>query len=424
MKILVIGRGGREHSLVWKLSQNPNVEKIFCIPGNAGISQLAECQHLPIDRNTLASFAYQKNIDLTVVGPEASLVEGIVDKFRARKLNIFGPCEKAAKIEGSKSFAKELMKKYKIPTAKFKKFDNPNKAKNYIEKYGTSIVVKADGLAEGKGSIVCSNKEEAHRVIQTIMIDKKFGKSGNKIVIEEFLQGPETTLMVFTDGKTILPLELSQDYKPIYDNDKGPNTGGMGCYSPVPIFNQENYKEAVEIAEKSVQAMAAEGIEYKGILYLGLMLTKNGWKVIEYNCRFGDPEAQAVLPRLKTDLVEILQATIDSQLNQISIDWASEKCVCVVASSKGYPGKPETGFEITGLEEASEVPGVTIFHAGTALNKSGKIVTAGGRVLNISATGKTFKQAIDRAYKAIEMISFKDSKMHFRTDIGKRAIQN
>ncbi|RKL63861.1 phosphoribosylamine--glycine ligase [Thermoanaerobacteraceae bacterium SP2] len=417
MKVMVVGGGGREHALVWKIAQSPKVEEIFCAPGNAGMRKIARCMDIPAeDIQALADFAEKKSIDLTVIGPEAPLVEGVVDEFEARGLKAFGPNKAASQIEGSKVFAKNLMEKYNIPTAAFRVFDNSIDAINYIDSIDAPMVVKAEGLAAGKGVVVAKDKDAAVSAVKSIMEQRIFGKAGARVVIEEYLEGPEVTVLSFCDGKIAVPMVSSRDHKRVFDNDEGPNTGGMGAISPAPAYSME-LAEVVEkeIIQKTVEAMAAEGIPFKGVLYTGLMLTKKGPRVLEYNCRFGDPETQVVLPRLKTDLIDIMEACIDGTLEKMRIEWKDEKAVCVVLASGGYPGPYEKGKVIKGLSEA-EAEGALVFHAGTA-EKNGKIITAGGRVLGVTALGDTEDKARQEAYNAISKISFED--MHYRKDIGK-----
>jgi phosphoribosylamine--glycine ligase len=416
MKVLVVGGGGREHALVWKIAQSPKVSQIFCAPGNAGISKLAQC--VPIgaeDITALADFAQQEGIDLTVVGPEAPLCAGIVDEFQRRGLRIFGPTKSAAEIEGSKVFCRQLLAKWRIPSPKFAAFDDPNEAKSYIRRQGAPIVVKADGLAAGKGSIVCATLDEALRAVDRIMVEREFGDAGKRIVVEEFLTGREASVMVFTDGRTVKPMLPSRDHKRLLDNDQGPNTGGMGAYCPVPDIDASLYDEIVEtIMKPTIAALAAEGRPYKGVLYGGLMLTKEGPKVLEFNCRFGDPETQAVLPLLDADLVDICEAVIDERLHEVDVRWKDGACICVVMASAGYPGAYEKGKVITGIEEAEGEEGVIVFHAGTAM-KDGQLVTSGGRVLGVTAIGRDFDEAVERVYKAVSKIHFDGA--HYRRDI-------
>lgn len=416
MKVLVVGGGGREHAIVWKLAKSPQIDEIYAAPGNPGIGRLATCVNIAVENIPgLADFVKKNNIDLTVVGPEAPLVAGIVDEFENRGLAVFGPNKAAAQIEGSKIFSKNLMKKYNIPTADYKVFEDPNDAVSYIDTAPIPIVVKADGLAAGKGVIIAPDRSTAKEAVKTMMIDKAFGKSGSRIVLEEYLEGPEVTVLAFCDGKRAVPMVSSRDHKRVFDNNKGPNTGGMGAVSPAPAYTSE-IAEVVErdIIQRTIDAMASEGAPFQGVLYTGLMITKNGPKVLEYNCRFGDPEAQVVIPRLKTDLVEVMQAVINGDLTNVKIEWKNEVAVCVVIASGGYPGHYETGKFISGLDDA-EKNGSIVFHAGTA-KKDGKIATAGGRVLGVTALGKDLAEARKLAYESVSKIHFEG--MHYRKDIG------
>ena len=419
MKVLVIGSGGREHALVWKISQSPMVDKIYCAPGNAGIAQLAECVAIKAeDLDGLLDFALRNEIGLTVVGPEVPLTMGIVDKFQEKGLKIFGPSGRAAEIEGSKTFAKDLMAKYGIPTAKYGAFIDAEEAKAFLAEVGLPCVVKADGLAAGKGVLICETKEEAETAVDDILVDNKFGNAGSRVVVEEFLTGQEVSMLAFSDGKTIVPMVSSQDHKRIWDGDKGLNTGGMGAYSPAPVYTPDVHEIVVpQVLEATIKAMEQEGRPFAGILYAGLMLTADGPKVLEFNARFGDPETQAVLPRLKSDLVEIFLAIIDGRLNEMNIEWYEEAAVCVVMASGGYPETSDKGRVITGMKEAEET-GTIVFHAGTK-ETDGNIVTNGGRVLAISALGKDIAEAIANAYKGVEKVKFEN--MQYRTDIGKKA---
>lgn len=421
MKILIIGSGGREHTFTWKIAQSPDVEKIFCVPGNAGMAQLAECRQIDIGNlSALAEFAKAESIDLTVVGPEAPLADGLVDVFSKHGLRAFGPSKAAAEIEGSKAFAKELMAKYDIPTAEYRIFDDADAAEKYIKKVGAPIVVKASGLAAGKGVIVCQTIDQAIEAVNTIMVDRKFGDSGDLVVIEECLIGEEATFTVLTDGEKILPLVTSQDHKPAYDGGKGPNTGGMGAYSPAPVITAELHDEIMgTIVEPTMRGMAAEGREYMGFLYVGLMIDDGVPKVLEFNCRLGDPEAQVILPRMKSELVPSLVACIEGNLAQIELEWRSDPAVCVIMASGGYPIKYEKGKRISGLDEINKMEDVVVFHAGTAEDDR-KIFTNGGRVLGVTALDKDIESAIDRAYQAVKKISFE--KVHLRTDIGHKAL--
>ncbi len=418
MKILVVGGGGREHALVWKISQSPLVDKIYCAPGNAGISRLAECVEIdPEDIQSLVNFAEKESIDLTVVGPEAPLVMGIVDEFEDRGLKIFGPREKAAQIEGSKVFAKRLMEKYDIPTASYRVFDDAAAAKDYLKDFAGPVVVKAEGLAAGKGVVVARNGREAEEAVDKIMVDRAFGEAGNRVVIEEYLEGREVSILAFTDGNTVIPMVSAQDHKRVFDNDEGPNTGGMGAFSPSPVYTQE-LGELVEraILKKAVEALNKKGIKYKGVLYAGLMITERGPKVLEFNARFGDPETQVVLPRLKTDLVKVMLDVVEEKLEKTKLEWSSEAAVCVIIASGGYPIKYEKGWVISGLDEAEKIDNVMVFHAGTRL-KQGKTVTDGGRVLGVTALGNDVRSAAQKAYMGVEKLNFKF--MHYRKDIGK-----
>ncbi|MDR4499315.1 MAG: phosphoribosylamine--glycine ligase [Candidatus Scalindua sp.] len=421
MRILVIGNGGREHSIVWKLAQSSQVEKIFCAPGNPGIAEIAECLDIaPEQIHLLTDFAVKEKIDLTIVGPEAPLVEGIVDVFGKYNLQVFGPNKKAAILESSKVFMKCLMRKYDIPTADFRYFNDYNEARRYILSVSMPKVIKADGLSKGKGVFVCKSENEALSAIDLIMQDKIFGNAGDSVVIEDFLSGEELSLILFTDGKTILSLETSQDHKTIYDGDKGPNTGGMGAYSPVSFMTENLYHRIEkEILVPTIKAMNSEDRRYKGILYVGLMITKSGPKVLEFNVRFGDPEAQVLLTRMKSDLVPIMQATITGGLDNIDIEWKPQTSLCVVMASKGYPGRHVNGMEITGLNLFKDQDDTQVFHAGTRYN-NGKILTNGGRVLNIVACGKDIRDAQQKAYDAVAKISFEGA--YYRKDIGYKAL--
>jgi len=421
MKILVVGSGGREHALVWKIQQSKRVEKIFCAPGNAGMTRLADCVEISAtDVQGLLAFAKDQQIDLTVVGPEASLVAGIVDAFEQDGLRIFGPTRKAAELEGSKVFSKEFLKKYEIPTADFKVFKDKKKAKKYIDSCGAPLVVKADGLAAGKGVIVAKTVKEAKEAVDLIMTKKAFGDAGDRVVIEDCLKGEEASFIAFTDGKTVLPLPTSQDHKPIFDNDDGPNTGGMGAYSPAPVVTDDISDFVMnKVMLPTVQGLEKEGRPYKGMLYAGLMIDGDEINVLEFNCRFGDPEAQPLLMRLKSDIIDIFEAAIDQKLDEVEMKIDPRPTVCVVMSSGGYPGNYETGKIIKGLAKAADCPGVEVFHAGTA-RKSGRVVTNGGRVLGITAVGTTLKNAIDRAYKGVEQIHW--TGCFCRKDIGAKAL--
>lgn len=421
MKVLVIGSGGREHALVWKLAQSPKVKKIYAAPGNGGIEELAETVDIKInDLERVVDFVQTNNIDLTIIGPEAPLVDGIVDVFSKKSLRIFGPTKEASQLEGSKVFAKMICSKYGIPTSPFKIFDNPQEAKDYIDKTDKLQVIKADGLAAGKGVIVSKDKEEAKDAVDLIMVDREFGEAGSKIVVEERLFGEEASILAFSDGENILPLASSQDHKQIYDGDKGPNTGGMGAYSPTPVITHNIYERIIkEIIEPTIYGMNEEGFAYKGVLYAGVMITDTGPKLLEFNVRFGDPETQAMLPRLKSDLVEVIEATIDGELNDIELKWDSRACVCVVIASGGYPGSYQKQKEISGLDKIKKQKDIIVFHAGTK-KKDNTILTNGGRVLGVTGLGESIQEAIDNTYNAIKLISF--DKMYYRKDIGQKAI--
>ena len=418
MKILIVGSGGREHAIAWKAAQSPKVEKIYCAPGNAGIAEYAECVDIgAMEFDRLAAFARENEIDLTVVGMDDPLVGGIVDVFEAQGLRVFGPRKNAAILEGSKAFSKNLMKKYGIPTAAYENFDDPKKALEYLEHAKMPIVLKADGLALGKGVLICNTLEEAKEGVRSIMMDKKFGDAGTQMVIEEFMTGREVSVLSFVDGKTIRIMTSAQDHKRALDGDQGLNTGGMGTFSPSPFYTKEVDEFCKEhIYQKTVDAMAAEGREFKGVIFFGLMLTQEGPKVLEYNARFGDPEAQVVLPRMKNDIVDVFEACVDGTLDQIDLQFEDNAAVCVVLASRGYPVKYEKGFEIRGLENFKGKDGYYVFHAGSRFS-DGKIVTNGGRVLGVTALGKDLKEARANAYEAVKWIDF-DNK-YCRSDIGK-----
>ncbi|MBI5360362.1 MAG: phosphoribosylamine--glycine ligase [Planctomycetes bacterium] len=421
MDVLVIGGGGREHALVWKIKQSPLVEKIYCAPGNAGIATLAECVDISAeDTDGLLEFASKNNIGLTVVGPEQPLLAGIADKFIGRGLKIFGPTKLAANLEGSKSFCKNLLKQYAVPTANYRVFDSHVQAQEYVRNGKLPVVIKADGLASGKGVKICKSRDEAESALKEIMEDKVFGAAGNSVVVEEFLEGDELSVMAITDGKTIMVLEGAQDHKRAFNEDKGPNTGGMGAYSPVPFLNDKLYARIEkEILVPVVHAMKKERMPFKGLLYAGIMLCKPAPKVLEFNVRFGDPETQPVMMRMKSDIVPIMLATINGTLEEQEIAWDERGSVCVVMASGGYPDKYDKGFEITGLEEAGKMQDTVVFHAGTK-TENGKCVTSGGRVLGVTTLGKDIKSARMSVYKAIGKINFE--KAHYRTDIGSKAM--
>lgn len=421
MKVLVIGGGGREHAIVWKLSQSRHVDKIYCMPGNAGIAEIAECIDVNNDFEALLDFVKYEWIDLTIVGPEAPLSKGIVDLFEKEGRRIIGPNREASRLEASKVFAKDFMRRYGIPTAQYKVFTSYVHAEDYVRFKGAPIVVKADGLAAGKGVFVAKTIDEATDALRLIMKEKIFGDAGDRVVIEDCLEGEEASFMAFCDGTTVIPMVSSQDHKRVFDNDEGPNTGGMGAYSPAPVITEEIEETVMKkIMIPAIRGMRAEGIKYKGILYAGLMIKDGLPYVLEFNCRFGDPETQPVLSRLETDLVDISFAIIEERLSEIEIKWRPDASVCVVLASKGYPGKYDKGKIITGLDKLKGTDDLFIFHAGTAY-KNGNIVTAGGRVLSVTALGKDIAEARKRAYNAIEKINFEG--MHFRKDIGLKALK-
>jgi len=419
LKVLVVGGGGREHALCWKIAQSPLLKKLYCAPGNGGIEEIAET--VPIsseDLESLLRFAKNEGIDLTVVGPEAPLVKGIVDLFEKEGLKIFGPNRVAAEIEGSKSFAKAFMKRYGIRTAPFQVFDDPQKAKRYVIEHGVPVVIKASGIAAGKGTFVCETEEEALNAIEEIMVKKAFGEAGSEVVVEEKLEGIEVSYMVFSDGKNLLPLSPSQDHKRLLDGDLGPNTGGMGAYSPVPFVTAELEKRILEeIMMPTIKGLREEGRPYRGILYGGLMIDKdkNPW-VLEFNCRFGDPETQPLVVRMEGDLLEIMLCCVEGRLKEAKLRWSDKPAVCVVMAQKGYPGSYEKGKEIKGLEEVLPMEDVWVFHAGT-VKKDGKFYTNGGRVLGVTAIGRDFEEALKRAYEAVEKISWEG--VYYRKDIGR-----
>lgn len=415
MKILVVGGGGREHAICWKLSKENNVEKIFCAPGNAGIKEVAECVNIgdsEIDK--LVEFAKENKIDLTVVGPEVPLVLGIVDEFEKSNLRIFGPNKTCAKLEGSKAFSKEFMIKHNIPTAKYKEYTDLEEAISEIDSFGYPVVIKADGLAAGKGVVIPTNREEAVATLKEMMADKKFGNAGDKIVVEEFLKGIETSILAFVDNDTIIPMVSAKDHKKVYNFEEGPNTGGMGTFSPSEIYTDELAKEIeLEVLNKTLVGFKEEGLNYKGILFIGLMITGDGAKVLEYNTRFGDPETQSVLFRLETDLSEIMNSIIDNNLKNVDINYKKEEAVCVMLTSGGYPDNYEKGKVITGLDNLDK--DIVVFHSGTKIVDS-QLVTNGGRVIGITAKSDTVKDAATKVYENIKKINFEG--MHYRTDIG------
>ncbi len=421
MKVLVVGGGGREHTLVWKISQSPQVKDLYCAPGNGGISKIAHCIDIETtDLEGLARFCKDHKIDLTVVGPELPLTMGIVDLFQGEGLKVFGANRAAAQIEGSKAFAKDLMKQYAIPTAEYRVFESRDEAAAYIRKKGAPIVVKADGLAAGKGVTVAETIQEALEILDRIMVQRVFGEAGERVMIEERLVGEEVSFIAFSDGKRVLPMASSQDHKPIYDDDKGPNTGGMGAYSPAPVVTPEVHRRIMqEIMIPTIKALAAEGYPYQGVLYAGLMIQDGVPKVLEFNCRLGDPETQPILVRMNGDLIPILEACIGGDLGGLEISWDSSAAVCVVMASQGYPGAYEKGGIIQGLEEAERMEGVYIFHAGTT-HEAGEYLTNGGRVLGVTGLGKGIKEAMETTYRAASKISWDG--VHYRKDIGRKAL--
>ena len=418
MKVLIVGSGGREHAIAWKVAQSPKVDKIYCAPGNAGIAEYAECVDIAaMEFDKLVAFAKEKEIDLTVIGMDDPLVGGVVDAFEAEGLRVFGPRKNAAILEGSKAFSKDLMKKYHIPTAAYETFSDPEAAEKYLETAKFPIVLKADGLALGKGVLICNTLEEAKEGVKTIMLDKKFGSAGNEMVIEEFMTGREVSVLSFVDGKTIRIMTSAQDHKRAKDGDQGLNTGGMGTFSPSPFYTEEVDAFCREhIYQPTVDAMRAEGREFKGIIFFGLMLTAEGPKVLEYNARFGDPETQVVLPRMKNDLFEVFEACIDGTLDQVELEFEDNAAVCVMLASDGYPEHYEKGYPISGLEKFKDAEGYYAFHSGTKFDENGRIVTNGGRVLGVTALGKDLKEARANAYQATEWVEFENKYM--RHDIG------
>ncbi len=419
MKILVVGSGGREHALCWKIAQSKKVDKIYCAPGNAGVAEVAECVAIgAMEFEKLADFAQEKEIDLTVIGMDDPLVGGVVDVFEERGLRIFGPRKNAAILEGSKAFSKDLMKKYNIPTAAYENFDDADKALAYLETASFPIVLKADGLALGKGVLICNTLEEAKEGVKSIMMDKAFGSAGNQMVVEEFMTGREVSVLSFVDGNTIKIMTSAQDHKRAMDGDQGLNTGGMGTFSPSPFYTEEVDEFCKKyIYQATVDAMKAEGREFKGIIFFGLMLTEKGPRVLEYNARFGDPETQVVLPRMKNDIVEVFEACVDGTLDQVELEFEDNAAVCVVLASAGYPLKYDKGLPIAGLDTFKDKDSYFVFHAGTKFDNEGTVVTNGGRVLGVTATGATLKEARANAYEATNWVTF-DNK-YCRSDIGK-----
>ena len=416
MKILVVGGGGREHAICWKLSNEKNVEKIYCAPGNPGIAEVAECVNIgDSDIDKLAKFAKENEIDITVVGPEVPLVMGITDVFESQGLKVFGPNKKCARLEGSKAFSKDFMTRHNLPTAKYKEYTNIDKAIDDIDDFGYPVVIKADGLAAGKGVIISENREDAIKTLKEMMNDKKFGTAGEKIVIEEFLSGIETSILAFVDNETIIPMVSAKDHKKVNDGETGLNTGGMGTFSPSEIYTYELSKEIKEnILDKTLKGLQEDNLDFKGILFVGLMITKDGPKILEYNVRFGDPETQSVLFRLETDLSEIISAVINNKLKDIDIKYSDDSAICVMLTSGGYPESYEKGKLITGLDNLDK--DIVVFHSGTKLLDN-KLVTNGGRVISITAKGKTVKEAGKKVYENIKKINFEG--MHYRTDIWK-----
>ena len=424
MKVLIVGSGGREHAVAWKLRQSPRVSQIYCAPGNAGIAEISEL--VPVRADDVAGllrFARQNAVDLTFVGPELPLTLGIADEFQRHGLRVFGPDRQAAELEGSKAFAKDLLRRGKIPTGYFGTFADPDEAKQYLAEVGAPIVVKADGLAAGKGVVICHSVKEAEAAVDEIMRGRLYGDAGNRVVIEEFLEGEEASFMVVTDGTTAVPLATSQDHKAAYDGDQGPNTGGMGAYSPAPVITPEVHEHVMrDIIAPLLRGLQERRIRYRGILYAGLMVTDGRAKVLEFNCRFGDPECQVILARLRTDLVDLLEATIDERLGEVAVDWDPRAAACVVLAAAGYPGNYERGTEIHGLDEAASMQAggrVAVFHAGTARSDS-SFVTDGGRVLGVTALGDDVAAAVAEAYRVVDVIRWEG--MHYRRDIGHRAL--
>ncbi|MGP3778663.1 phosphoribosylamine--glycine ligase [Halanaerobium saccharolyticum] len=422
MNILLIGSGGRENALAWKLAQSSRVKELYIAAGNPGTAEYGE--NLEFDESNqeaLLEFALKEKIDITVVGPETPLAAGIVDLFEEHDLKVFGPKKAAAQLESSKAFSKKLMEKYSIPTAEYRSFTSADEAKAYIKEKGAPIVVKASGLAAGKGVIVAQTEAEAVKAVETIMLNDKFGEAGEKVVIEEFLEGEEATILAFCDGKTVVPMIPSQDHKPAYDGGKGPNTGGMGAYAPAPVVTEEIMEDfKKEIMEPTLKALQSEGLDFKGIIYFGLMIKNSRAKVLEYNVRFGDPEAQVVLPLLETDLVDIMESVLKEDLDKIEIKWKDKKALCVVMASGGYPVNYEKGKEITGIKEAAAAQDIIVFQAGTRL-EGNKLLTDGGRVLAVTALGDSFQEVIDKAYQGVEKIHFED--FQIRKDIGHKALK-
>lgn len=423
MKVLIVGSGGREHALAWKISQSPLLTKLYAAPGNAGVAQLAECVAIEAeDIKGLIEFAKREGIDLTVVGPEAPLVAGIVDEFEKEGLRIFGPSKHAATLEGSKAFAKDQMSKFDIPTADYEVFTNVNEAKHFCIETEMPVVIKADGLAAGKGVVICDNTQDAVAALTRMMAEGVFGEAGKRVVVEKKLEGEEVSILALSDGKKIIPLASAQDHKRAYDYDKGPNTGGMGAYSPCPFVSEEKFSEIVDLAIRPlIEGLAKDGTPYRGIIYAGIMLTKNGPMVLEYNCRFGDPEAQVILPRMKSDLLPVLAQIANGALTTETLEWHSKACMGIVVASGGYPGFYHKGFPIQGIETAVRQEDVFVFHSGTAKNDRNETITSGGRVLVVTVLGENLKAAHDRAYVQVAHIHFEGS--FYRRDIGRRAME-
>jgi phosphoribosylamine--glycine ligase len=422
MKVLLVGSGGREHALAWKIAQSPLLKKLYCAPGNAGIAELAECVAITADDlQGLLQFALREKIDLTVVGPEVPLVAGIADLFRENGLLLFGPSKETAMLEGSKAFSKELMTKYGVPTAGYEIFTNVKEAKHYVIESEMPVVIKADGLAAGKGVVICESAEQAVVTLTQMMEEKSFGEAGSKVIIEKKLEGEELSVLVLTDGKKILPLASARDHQRAYAHDRGPNTGGMGAFSPSMKIPDSEIGGIIDIAVRPIiEGMARDGMPYRGVLYAGIMMTKDGPYVLEYNCRFGDPETEVILPRLKSDLLPVLAQIANGDVGAETLEWHDKACITVVMASGGYPGSYEKGFVIQGLEAAKGFPDVAVFHAGTAFDGQKQCVTAGGRVLDVTAWGDTLKAAYERVYQVISKIHFQGS--FFRRDIGQKAI--
>jgi phosphoribosylamine--glycine ligase len=422
VKVLVVGGGGREHALVWSISRSPRVDQVLCTPGNPGIAELAECVHTADGSpSAIAELAESRRVDLVVIGPEAYLDAGVVDELARRGIRAFGPTQASARIETDKAFAKQLMEAKGIPTASYKEFDSPDDAKAYLRSLNPPMVVKANGLASGKGVTIAESLNEAEQAVDLIMNARAFGHAGDRVIVEEFLAGEEATVLAFCDGKRVVPMTPSQDHKAAHDGDTGPNTGGMGAYSPVPIVDEEMQRRVYEdTLVPAVEALGELGTPFVGVLYAGLMIGEDGPKVIEFNARFGDPEAQVVLPRLRTDLVDVMEACIEGELDRVTLEWRDESALCVVMASGGYPGAYRTGHEISGLERVRDLEDVVVFHAGTAV-RDGHVVTAGGRVLGVTALGPILQEAAQRAYEAVGHIRFEGA--YYRTDIGHRAIK-